>query len=309
MKSLMITGVIALSSCGAAAQVAEYSSFRTLYYSQPLADVQPAAEDSASLILNLRTFGPDDATQLTVTFPGPASPVNVPQVIPEIFQSFSGYLINQAELDAEYPSGTYTFAIDAGVLGSDTGDLAVPPPLFAEETPYLTFDTLDRLQDMDASVEFYGTMNGYTPVLTADENLIFVAIYPVCGGGDLLGGYFVDSSATDFVIPALTLEPSHQYIIAIYHSVRQVFSPGGFVNGAVGYVAFDKVTQSTFTTAFDGCLADLTGEGEVDFADFLEFFNAYDAADSAADLNGCDGVEFGDFLLFFNAYDTGCQPW
>lgn len=306
MKAFLIAGGLAWTSCGAAAQVAEYSTFRTLYYTQTLADIQPPAEDSASVIFNLRTLGPDDATQLDVSFPGPLSPVSVPQVIPEIFQSFSGYLPDQAAIDADYPSGTYTFAIDGGTLGPDTGDMLVPPPLFSAQVPYLTFDTLDRLQDMDATTDFFGTMNGYSPVFSADENLIFVAIYPVCGGADLLGGYFVDSGTTDFGIPAFTLEPSRQYIIAIFHSVRQVFSPGGFVSGAVAYIAFDQSTQATFTTRFDGCLADLTGEGEVDFADFLQFFNAYDTGDPAADVNGCDDVEFGDFLLFFNAYDTGC---
>ncbi len=54
------------------------------------------------------------------------------------------------------------------------------------------------------------------------------------------------------------------------------------------------------------CPGDLTGEGDVDFADFLLFFNCFDQDLPCADINGEPGVDFGDFLAFFNAYDAGC---
>jgi hypothetical protein len=54
------------------------------------------------------------------------------------------------------------------------------------------------------------------------------------------------------------------------------------------------------------CPGDLTGEGDVDFADFLLFFNCFDQDLPCADINGEPGVDFDDFLAFFNAYDAGC---
>jgi hypothetical protein len=54
------------------------------------------------------------------------------------------------------------------------------------------------------------------------------------------------------------------------------------------------------------CPADLTADGEVDFGDFLAFFNWYDAGDLGADVESNGLVDFGDFLAFFTSYDVGC---
>ncbi|MCC6677735.1 MAG: hypothetical protein IT436_11370 [Phycisphaerales bacterium] len=54
------------------------------------------------------------------------------------------------------------------------------------------------------------------------------------------------------------------------------------------------------------CLADLNGDGVVDFADYLEFLNLYDAGDLRADFNRDGIVDFADYLEFLNHYDAGC---
>ncbi|MCC6676076.1 MAG: right-handed parallel beta-helix repeat-containing protein [Phycisphaerales bacterium] len=54
------------------------------------------------------------------------------------------------------------------------------------------------------------------------------------------------------------------------------------------------------------CRADLNGDGQVDFADYLEFLNLYDAGDLRADFNGDGQVDFADYLEFLNFYDAGC---
>ncbi|MCC6675772.1 MAG: PQQ-dependent sugar dehydrogenase [Phycisphaerales bacterium] len=54
------------------------------------------------------------------------------------------------------------------------------------------------------------------------------------------------------------------------------------------------------------CKADYNGDGLVDFSDYLDFLNLYDAGDDLADLN-CDGqVDFADYLDFLNRYEAGC---
>ncbi|MCC6677397.1 MAG: dockerin type I repeat-containing protein [Phycisphaerales bacterium] len=54
------------------------------------------------------------------------------------------------------------------------------------------------------------------------------------------------------------------------------------------------------------CPGDLNGDGQVDFADYLEFLNLYDAGDPAADLNEDGEVDFADYLEFLNLYNEGC---
>jgi len=59
-------------------------------------------------------------------------------------------------------------------------------------------------------------------------------------------------------------------------------------------------------TVSTGCAADFTGDGLVDFSDYLEFVNLYDALDPRADLSGDGLVDFSDYLEFLNHYDAGC---
>lgn len=73
-------------------------------------------------------------------------------------------------------------------------------------------------------------------------------------------------------------------------------------------VAYDvtfSLDRAVLWTRVD-CAVDLNDDGVVDFSDFLEFLNLYDAQDSRADLTGDDVIDFGDYLEFLNQYDAGC---
>ncbi|MCC6677400.1 MAG: cupredoxin domain-containing protein [Phycisphaerales bacterium] len=61
--------------------------------------------------------------------------------------------------------------------------------------------------------------------------------------------------------------------------------------------------QGTITVR---CPADLNGDGIVDFSDYLEFLNLYDAQDPRVDFNGDGLVDFADYLEFLNLYEAGC---
>jgi hypothetical protein len=54
------------------------------------------------------------------------------------------------------------------------------------------------------------------------------------------------------------------------------------------------------------CLADLTGDGTLNFFDVSAFLNAYTASDPIADFNGDGGFDFFDVSAFLNAYNAGC---
>ncbi|MCC6676314.1 MAG: hypothetical protein IT436_04145 [Phycisphaerales bacterium] len=54
------------------------------------------------------------------------------------------------------------------------------------------------------------------------------------------------------------------------------------------------------------CPADTNCDGTVDFADYLEFLNLFDAEDPRIDFNQDGLVDFGDYLEFLNHYDGGC---
>ena len=54
------------------------------------------------------------------------------------------------------------------------------------------------------------------------------------------------------------------------------------------------------------CRADLTGDGALDFFDFLEFQNLFAAGDLRADFTGDGVLDFFDFLAFQNDFAAGC---
>jgi hypothetical protein len=54
------------------------------------------------------------------------------------------------------------------------------------------------------------------------------------------------------------------------------------------------------------CRADLDGDGELTFFDFLAFQNLFDAGDPAADFDGDGELTIFDFVAFQNAFDAGC---
>ncbi|MCC6676646.1 MAG: hypothetical protein IT436_05835 [Phycisphaerales bacterium] len=87
--------------------------------------------------------------------------------------------------------------------------------------------------------------------------------------------------------------------IAYFNLTNVVLSPASLVG------------SMTFTTGRADivrfvCPADINCDGFIDFADYLEFLNRYDAQDPSADLNGDGFVDFIDYLEFLNIYEAGC---
>ena len=77
------------------------------------------------------------------------------------------------------------------------------------------------------------------------------------------------------------------------------------IRDADGNESFDD-SDVSFTITGTSCVADLTGDGMLDFFDVSAFLNAYTAMDPLADFTG-DGVyDFFDVSVFLNAYNAGC---
>lgn len=82
--------------------------------------------------------------------------------------------------------------------------------------------------------------------------------------------------------------------------VRITFT--GRVTGSDGVTfAFDNIRGSRAV-----CLADVNGDSLIDFADYLDFLDAYERGEARADLTQDGIIDFGDYLDFLAAYDVGC---
>lgn len=114
------------------------------------------------------------------------------------------------------------------------------------------------------------------------------SVYSVCGGSPIVGGFVFGDAPADNI--KFTATAGETYIIR--------------VGSVLAFGSTSVVTGSIIIK--DPCPADITGEGDVDFSDFLAFFNCFDVGDPCGDIDGNPGTDFGDFLAFFNGFDTGC---
>lgn len=105
----------------------------------------------------------------------------------------------------------------------------------------------------------------------------------------------------DEVAPDVFVEiSSHLYTI----------NPASGAASDLGVVQADGTWDAVTLVIDEGapvCIADLTGDGLLNFFDVSAFLNAYNAQDPIADFTG-DGVfNFFDVSAFLNAYNAGCQ--
>ncbi|MCC6676350.1 MAG: endonuclease/exonuclease/phosphatase family protein [Phycisphaerales bacterium] len=100
----------------------------------------------------------------------------------------------------------------------------------------------------------------------------------------------IPAATSSFALPAATLAECSTY----YWGVTALNSAGPRSSTPESF-RFDTLRP-----------ADLTGDGLVDFSDYLEFLNLYDAEDPRVDFNGDGFIDFADYLEFLNHYDAGC---
>lgn len=72
-----------------------------------------------------------------------------------------------------------------------------------------------------------------------------------------------------------------------------------------GNDSFDDSDQS-FTITGTTCIADITGDGLLNFFDVSAFLNAFSAQDASADFNNDNEWNFFDVSAFLNAFSAGC---
>jgi hypothetical protein len=92
--------------------------------------------------------------------------------------------------------------------------------------------------------------------------------------------------------------------VPLTDQIRLRFSATDNPNDSVTEAAIDR-----FQILVDGdstCRVDLTGDGSLDFFDFLEFQNLFAAGDLKADFTGDGLLDFFDFLAFQNEFAAGC---
>jgi hypothetical protein len=160
--------------------------------------------------LGLTSVSPGDYSSVSVTYPGPGSPLNIPQVDASDFNYGSSLYGTYAAMQSDFPNGSYLFTAETA---GDTETIAYAGDSFASQTPELTAATFNGLNGMNPNSAFNLAYNGFTVNQSLNGNeygYSFFTIYN-SGGNAVFTFGFESPSFTGGILPAGTLLPGQTY--------------------------------------------------------------------------------------------------
>jgi len=113
------------------------------------------------------------------------------------------------------------------------------------------------------------------------------------GGSEVAGGWITKQFSLND-IPGFI--PTNQFRIR--------FSVSDLGDGSVVEAGVDAVKLLNFDC--DACIADITGDGELNFFDVSAFLTAFNAGDLSVDFTGDGSLDFFDVSAFLSAFSAGC---
>ena len=207
--------------------------FRNIAYDQTSG---AAPTVPASTFLNLEAFMANSGDFTSVSVVGPISTDNLAVESPTKFGEGPSFA-NQAQMDAAYPFGTYTF--NASGASPQSATLSYSVDAFTSDIPALTASTFAALQGMNPANPFTFNFNSFTPNSNVNGAATFFTIFGALGSGGL------SPSATSFVVPGGTLLPNTTYTSELDFSDRISDTDP---NGVPTLIGYDVRTDITFTT-------------------------------------------------------------
>ncbi len=177
----------------------------------------------------------------------------------------------------EDASDTNTLAIDLGTIGSGSGDVSQAFSMFNNAVgggfgAPIDIELLSSTGDTAQLSTDFATVNS----LLADGSTAFLAS--------------LDDSAEG------TYSATYTFRV---HNAQSMFASPTMVEDLV-------LTLSGVVDAGADCLADINGDGLLDFFDVSAFLGLFSSGDLAADLNGDGSLDFFDVSAFLGAYSVGC---
>lgn len=265
LRQLIARGVVGVFAAGvvglASAQVLSYDAFRTQFYTQT-SDSAPVTPDTYQFYARIFLTNQADAASGTLTDPGSNNygmPEYLLDPILHTYYLFYGDATptSQAQEDARYTAGQYTFTLNGGTNGYDGNQATVNvgPDDFATTVPFLTSGTYSKLQGMNASNAITLKWNNFNDSLGTSQHQTFLDVFDESAGGTLVyNNNGLSGSYTSDTIASGTFIAGHQYEYTLFFSSRfyqasGVSDPSNAFYAATGLSAFDFGTNGYFTAA------------------------------------------------------------
>lgn len=184
----------------------------------------------------------------TATYPGPASPLNLPAAPGTAgtsnaqFNYSTPFYNTETDLHSDFPFGTYNFAV-SGASGSVQANIDYSADAFTNTLPLLA--NFDQLAGMNPSQNLTVNFPSFTPDPSSTEGFAFFTVRDPSGNAVADGG-FMDPSTSSFTIPANSLLPNTTYTFELDYSDR--IDGQDAVNNQFTEQGFDQRDDGTFTT-------------------------------------------------------------
>lgn len=244
--ALAVTTLAAVTTSPAHAQISFVDMFRTGQATQT-GDGNSLNLTGYYFTLDLTSTNPGDFSATTATYPGPGSPVTLPATSSTVFHYQTGYYPTQAAMDADFPTGTYTFNTSGGTVGAATTNFNYSADFYPNALPFLTGSDYTALQGANAGSDITVHFNAYTNDPSVNDQLRFFTVFDPVLNTFVVNDAFLPNSTASVTIPANTLQAGRNYIYEIVNSNRvQTASPN---TGFNAFLAYDLRTTGAFSTA------------------------------------------------------------
>jgi PEP-CTERM motif len=194
---------------------------------------------SADLVTNT----PNPYASVSLIYPGPGSPANLPQISPTDYGMQTGFL-SKAALDADFPMGVYTFKSNTG----DTTGYDYEADDYAQSNPFLTGTDYSDLQGMNATQGFTFHFSPFVTGNMAASSFIFFTVFDQTTSTQAFTGGFLPANTASLFMPANTLTPGDSYTFELDFSNRDILNLIGDADFPPE-VAFDVRSDGAFIAA------------------------------------------------------------
>jgi hypothetical protein len=249
MLAPLLLTALALPAPEARAGLTQFDSFGNMQYNQTANNTVPTGTPlnffASRLFYN--TAGDITAASGTSGSLPTFSYTNQPGQGYALFQT--GF-ISSAQLAAyQAPMTNLTFAITGGNLSGENGNSpAYSQPLYTSAVPYLTGNSYNSLQGLNAAQADTITFNGFSAVAGANESDIFVTITNT-SNNSVVYSTGLTNTTTSLDIPANKLAAGTTYNLEIDYSSR-LNGTGSFNGTDTPFTAgYDVRTEIRFATA------------------------------------------------------------
>lgn len=242
----MVTGALALTVAPMAhAQISFVDLFRSNTFIQT-GNGNTLTPNGSFFASRLFSVNAGDFNTVTMTYPGPGSPVGLAQTDSKTFEFSSPTLPTQALMDVAFPPGTYAFSA-TGTSMSGSTSVNYTSDFYPQSLPYLAGTNYSDLQGMNSAATFGIQYSPFQTGSGVSSSFIFFTIFDRTTNMLVFDAGFQPPTTTALTLPANALVPGHDYTYEVIFSNRVSIDTTS--TQFPSQLGFDLRTTGAFTTA------------------------------------------------------------